>query len=78
MMRVKVKPYADLQRYNPEKGEEFFVEIKEGSSVKDLMQFLGLPDHRVMVILKNDRKANEADPLADGDAVSFLPLVGGG
>ena len=78
IMRVKVKAYADLQKYNPEKGEEFFAEIKEGSSVKDLMQFLGLPDHQVMLILKNERKAKEDDPLADGDAVFFLPLVGGG
>jgi len=77
-MRVKVKAYADLQKYNPDKGEEFTVEIKEGASVKDLMQLLRLPEHRVMVVLKNERIGKEEDLLADGDAISFLPVVGGG
>ncbi|NWF93105.1 MAG: MoaD/ThiS family protein [Syntrophaceae bacterium] len=77
-MRVKVKVYVDLQRYNPDKGEEFTVEIKEGSRVKDLMQLLQLPEHRVMLILKNERIGKEEDLLVDGDAISFLPVVGGG
>jgi len=77
-MRVKVKAYADLQRYNPQKGEEFIVEIKDGSNIKNLMESLGLPDYRVMLILKNERMAKEEDLLADGDRVSFLPVIGGG
>ena len=78
MIRVKVKAYADLQRYNPQKGEEFIVEIKDGSNIKNLMESLGLPDYRVMLILKNERIVKEEDLLADGDRVSFLPVVGGG
>ncbi len=78
MIRVKVKASADLQRYNPEKGEEFIVEIKDGSNIKNLMESLGLPDYRVMLILKNERIVKEEDLLADGDAISFLPVVGGG
>jgi len=78
MIRVKVKAYADLQRYNPEKGEEFIVEIKDGSNIKNLMESLGLPDYRVMLILKNERIVKEEDLLADGDRISFLPVVGGG
>jgi molybdopterin converting factor small subunit len=77
-MRVKVKAYADLQRYNPQKGEEFIVEIKDGSNIKNLMESLGLPDYRVMLILKNERMAKGEDLLADGDRVSFLPVIGGG
>lgn len=78
MIRVKVKAYAELQRYNPEKGEEFIIEMEEGSRVKNLMHLLKLPDHLVMFILKNERKANEDDALADGDAVFFYPVIGGG
>jgi molybdopterin converting factor small subunit len=77
-MRVKVKAYADLQRYNPKKGEEFIIEIKDGSNIKNLMESLGLPDYRVMLILRNERIVKEEDLLADGDAISFLPVVGGG
>ncbi len=78
MMRIKVKTYAELQRYNPEKGEDFLLELEEGSKVKDLMQALRLPDHQVTLILKNGRKAGEEDPLAEGDSVFFYPVIGGG
>lgn len=78
MMRVKVKAYAELQRYNPEKGEEFIVELAEGVSIKKLIQLLEVPDYRVMLVLKNGRKAAEDDLLAEGDAVHLYPVVGGG
>lgn len=78
MIRVKVKTYAELQKYNPEKGEEFTVQLEEGSSLKRLMEFLGVPDHRVMLVFKNGRKAAEDDILAEGDAVHLYPVVGGG
>ena len=78
MIQVRVKTYAELQRYNPQRGEEFVVVLEEGSGIKRLMEFLEIPDHRVMLILKNGRKAAEEDSLADGDAVALLPVVGGG
>jgi molybdopterin converting factor small subunit len=78
MIRVKVKAYAELQGYNPEKGEEFIQEIDEGANIGNLLDSLKVPDHRVMLILRNGRKAAESAPLADGDAVTLLPVVGGG
>jgi len=78
MIRVKVKTYAELQRYNPQRGEEFVVLLEEGSSLKRLLESLEIPDHGVMLVLKNGRKASEEDLLADGDAVVLYPVVGGG
>ncbi len=78
MIRVKVKTYAELQRYNPQRGEEFVVVLEEGSGIKRLMKYLEIPDHRVMLILKNGRRAMEDDLLAEGDPVHLYPVVGGG
>ncbi len=50
MIRIKIKVYAELQGYNPEKGEEFTHEVQEGSTIKRLMESLKLPEHRVMLI----------------------------
>jgi len=78
MIQLKIKAYAELQGYNPEKGEEFSFEVKEGSSVKNLMDSLRIPNHRVMLILRNGQKANEEYLLAEGDSVFFYPVIGGG
>jgi len=78
MIRVKVKTYAELQKYGPKGKEEFVVDLTEGARVRDLMEFLKIPEHRVMLVLKNGKKATEEDPLSDGDAVFFYPVIGGG
>jgi len=75
---VKVKTYAELLRFNPRDGEEFIMELKEGASVKTLIEVLNLPVHQVMLVLKNGHKAEEDDILVDGDAVTLYPVVGGG
>lgn len=77
-MRVRVKIYAELQQYNPHQGEEFLLEIQEGSTIRSLMERLGMPEHRVMFILRNGQKAKETDRLKDGDEVFFYPVIGGG
>jgi molybdopterin converting factor small subunit len=78
MIRIKIKVYAELQAYLPGKQEESIMQIREGSKVRDLMESLKMPEHRVMLILRNGKKAKEEDPLSDGDAVFFYPVIGGG
>ena len=78
MIRIKIKCYAELQAYLPEKQEESIIHIREGARIRDLMEFLRMPEHRVTLILKNEKKAKEEDPLSDGDAVFFYPVIGGG
>ena len=78
MIRIKIKVYAELQAYLPGKQEESVIQIREGARVRDLMESLKMPEHRVMLILKNGKKAKEEDRLSDGDSVFFYPVIGGG
>lgn len=77
-MRITVKTCAELQQYSPQKGEAFTAEIPEGSTIRSLMESLEMPEHRVMLILHNGKKAKETERLADGDQVFFYPVIGGG
>jgi len=78
MIQVKVKTYAELQKYSPQKGEDFSAQIQEGSTIQGLLESLGIPEHSVMVILRNGQKVKETERLADGDEVFFYPVIGGG
>lgn len=78
MIEVTVKLYAELGKYSPNQNDKFSVHLPDGSRLKELTDFLKIPAHQVMVIIKNGIKAKEEDSLKNGDEVIFLPIVGGG
>jgi sulfur carrier protein ThiS len=56
------------------------VETAAGTTVKDLLGRLGIPDgqQRYLLVYANDRKQTLSYTLRDGDAVQlFLPIGGG-
>ena len=74
-MRITVKCYATLDRFQPESGA---VELPEGTTLLALMQHLGVDPEEAPVSFINDTFAPAATVLHDGDAVGLLPVVGGG
>ena len=78
MIRVTVKPYAELEKYNRKRGEKFSVELGEGSTVRDLMDLIDLPGHEVTLILRNGKRANMEEVLDVGDEIRLYPPVAGG
>lgn len=78
MIEVTVKLYAELEKYSPNQKDKFSVHLPDGSRLKELMDFLKIPAHQVMVIIKNGIKAREEDFLNNRDEIIFLPIVGGG
>ncbi|MGB9700550.1 MAG: MoaD/ThiS family protein [Thermodesulfobacteriota bacterium] len=78
MMEVKVKLYGELEKYGPNQKEKFSVQLPPGTQIKELMDYLKIPAHQVMLIIKNGIKAKEDDLLKNGDDIIFLPIVGGG
>ncbi|MEF3698820.1 MoaD/ThiS family protein [Desulfolutivibrio sp.] len=76
-MTVTVKCLATLAACQPASGPAVRL---SGSAprVADLAAVLGLPVANITTILRNGVPADGDTPLADGDAVIFLPTLSGG
>ncbi len=79
-MKVKVRLYATLSRYNPEgKGDQqFTVELNEGSVVPDLLDKLGVPKEEVKQVFVRHKARQPDYQLQDGEQVAVFPPVAGG
>jgi molybdopterin converting factor small subunit len=54
------------------------VELPEGATVGDLVEYLHLPADQVKVVFVNNVIREAEYPLADGDELGIFPPVGGG
>lgn len=79
-MKVEVRLFATLARYLPEpsKSSSATVQIPEGSTVRQLVRVLGIPDQMPAVILVNGRDATPDQVLKDGDTLTLFPPLAGG
>jgi molybdopterin converting factor small subunit len=79
-MKVKVKLYATFSRYHPGTlaGTPFEVELQEGSTLRDLIRHLEIPESEVKVCFINARIQELDTRLNDGDEAGIFPPVGGG
>ncbi len=79
-MEVTVTLYATLTRYHPEgkKNEAFTVEVPEGTTVKDLLNKLGIKENEAKQVFIKHKSRPEDYHLEDGEKVAIFPPVGGG
>jgi len=79
-MELTVTLYATLTRYHPEgkKNETFSLELPEGSTIKDLLDELGIKENEAKKVFIRHISRPEDHPLEDGEKVAIFPPVGGG
>ncbi len=80
-MKVEVQLFATLAAYLPSDGREgaATLDVPENSTVRDVIQRLGLPADLERVTLVNGGDATPDRSLISGDVLSlFPPLAGGG
>lgn len=79
-INVTVKLFGTLRKhmpqYNPKKGAKLV--LKEGDTLRDLVDHLGLPDAESKLFLVRRMSRSLAYELHDSDEVSILLPVGGG
>jgi len=78
-MRIDVRLYTIL-RHRPD-GQilgRLSLELREGSTVADLLRMLEVADDLAIVISVNDEQADPSTVLTDGDRVELIPAVAGG
>jgi sulfur-carrier protein len=79
-MSVRVKTAATLRRYIPgyENVRDLVMEIRAGTTVRDLVHQLGIPEKEVLLILVNDARACLDTALSGDECVALFPPVGEG
>ncbi len=74
MITVYVKRMGSLLSHDsPGKPELIEIFLKNGSTVREAIQVLGIPIERIKLILVNHTGALLDQPLKNGDRVSLFP-----
>ena len=77
LMEITVNLMSTFARYM--KNRDNKVTIKKGSTVRDLVKELGLPEKYVRIITVNRKQVDLDKTLSTGDIVFiFPPAIGGG
>ncbi len=78
-MRIQVRLFAILRRYQPNVGPEgLYLELAEGTTVGQAVQRLAIPDGEHLVAMVNSSVRQLDHKLANGDTLSLFPPVAGG
>ncbi|SHF54839.1 molybdopterin synthase sulfur carrier subunit [Desulforamulus putei DSM 12395] len=77
-MQVQVKLLGVLSINFPSYRNFHYVEFKEGGTIRDLLEYLGVPFNEVHFISVNAKMQTQDYILKDGDKVIFFPQVSGG
>jgi sulfur-carrier protein len=78
-VKIEFRLYASLSRYMPEEWRNSpAVEIREGTTVRELLESIKVPPDAVKVVFVNGLHAKSDEVLREGDRVGVFPPVAGG
>lgn len=79
-MKVEVALYATLSKYLPPGAEnrKAVIEVKDGATVREVMNHLGIPSDFPNILLVNGRQTPDGAVLKDGETLSIFPPLAGG
>jgi molybdopterin converting factor small subunit len=75
-MKIQVKCFATLAKFQPEDSEAF--DVPDGAAVDDVVEALGVPRDELNIAFVNSARVSLDHELQDGDRLGLFPLVGGG
>jgi sulfur carrier protein ThiS len=80
-MKIQVALFATLSKYLPagSLNRRAVIEVKDGGTVRDVLNQLGVPPELPNILLVEGRQSPETTVLTEGQTLSvFPPLAGGG
>ena len=79
-MKVEVALFATLSKYLPAgtQNRRATLEVKDGATVRDILNRLGVPPDLPNILLVDGRQAPETTALKDGETLSVFPPLAGG
>ena len=75
MLIVKIKLFATLQKDRFNIAEK---ELKAGTTISDVMQYLNFSGKDVSIIFVNGRHSDPNYTIQNHDTIAFFPPIGGG
>ena len=73
---IQIKLFASLQKFTPPDSDKY--PIKPGTSVKSLLEELGIPREDAKLIFSDSVKVDLTTTLNGGERIGIFPPVGGG
>ena len=73
---ISIKLFASLNSYTPDASDNY--PVRPGTTIRDLMEQLGVPEAEVRLIFIDGVKGNLSSVLHGGERVGIFPPVGGG
>lgn len=79
-MNVEIALYATLSKYLPPgaQNRKAVIEVKDGATLREVMNQLGIPPDLPNMLLVNGRQAPDGTVLKDGETLSIFPPLAGG
>ena len=78
-MKIELRLFASLSVYMPEaESADATVNVKEGISIRELLEQYNVPLDSVKIIFVNGVHAERDEILKEGDRVGIFPPVAGG
>lgn len=73
---VRIQLFATLKHLTPPSADQY--PVAPGTTVKDLLERIGIPSAQAKLIFINGVKGNLTSRLAGGERIGIFPPVGGG
>ncbi|MGD9973611.1 MAG: MoaD/ThiS family protein [Desulfatirhabdiaceae bacterium] len=77
-MKIQISLFANFRSCSPDHSGAFVTELPPASTVRTLIQSLGIPLDEERVVLINGRHGKDDVTLRDGDTVAVFPPMTGG
>jgi molybdopterin converting factor small subunit len=78
-VRVEVRAFATLRPFlSPQSPPTAVLDVPDGSTIRDVVRALGVPDEMAVIALLNGREAEADQALRGDDVVTLFPPLAGG
>ncbi len=76
LLKVNVKLFASIRKFSGKDNLE--INIEEGSSVKDILSKIGIPQDEPLLVIVNEYTREKKALLQEGDTLCLFPIIAGG
>ena len=77
-MTYRIKAYANLRHYFPDKEEDQGLETEASLTVREILERIGIPRPEIMLVKVDGRKAGDGELCQDGSLIELYPILAGG